>query len=321
MMTLFSGPVPVQMILIAVFSAVIFVLLFIILLILFRKNCCDFGMLKAKKSPSDSTLSGKDNRNNLVKVNNLVDQVSGHNLSESEWSGDPESLSGGSGAASGPIPGATLPRTTCISNAGSSDLLDPEIPPKPDVIDTGYVPYGNTLRDYNPPLGPQHESPYGGIANPAMARGVLNVSDPRFSATYGNPYLRQGTNRLVPVTMAPPSSYSSSTVSSFHPTGSLQRNSLVVSTVPTNSHYSNNIVSTFTVNPKFYRAYFPSKNKVLKANNIFSIFFSLFCNFSGKPQLLTFFKQKKHVQNLNWFAKILISLQAFHSIVARGKCA
>merc|ERR1719376_2078437 len=62
-------PIPLQMILIAVFSAVIFVLVFIILLILFRKRCCnDFGAggggaLKAKDTPT----SGKDNRNNLAK--------------------------------------------------------------------------------------------------------------------------------------------------------------------------------------------------------------------------------------------------------------
>ena len=79
-----------------------------------------------------------------------------------------------------------------MSTAGSSELLDePEFPPKPDVIDTGYVPYSNNLRDYAPPnaLGG------GGVGGGGtLGRGDivsrLNVTDPRFSATYGNPYLR-----------------------------------------------------------------------------------------------------------------------------------
>ena len=76
------------MILIAVFGAVILVLLTIILLILFRKKCCDGGGTfggKAAKSTNGTgdggvkgeRLSAQDNRNNVVKVNNLVEQLGG----------------------------------------------------------------------------------------------------------------------------------------------------------------------------------------------------------------------------------------------------
>ena len=49
--SLFSiGPIPMQMILVAVFSAVILVLVIIIVLIVFRKRCCD-GLKGSKGSP------------------------------------------------------------------------------------------------------------------------------------------------------------------------------------------------------------------------------------------------------------------------------
>ncbi len=51
---------------------------------------------------------------------------------------------------------------------------------KQDVVSSGYVPYGTYVRDYNPPL-----------QQPIYASTQLNVADPRFSATYGNPYLKQ----------------------------------------------------------------------------------------------------------------------------------
>ena len=85
---------------------------------------------------------------------------------------------------------------------GSGDLMtsvcnDSEFPPKPDVISTGYISYGHYVRDYNPPSGPEtyrnkiYES-NGNQNLPTPAQpSVLNVSDPRFSATYGNPYLKQ----------------------------------------------------------------------------------------------------------------------------------
>ena len=67
-----------------------------------------------------------------------------------------------------------------------------------DVI-SGYVSNSHFVRDLYPPgLLPGQESPlYGPTGcntyNPNSSRqsSMLNVSDPRFSATYGNPYLRQ----------------------------------------------------------------------------------------------------------------------------------
>ena len=81
-----------------------------------------------------------------------------------------------------------------------------------DVVATSaYVPYGTYVRDYRPP--PLHRNPeytvvrvgggyncglpdplYSSVAPPPpppLQSSMLNVSDPRLSATYGNPHLRQ----------------------------------------------------------------------------------------------------------------------------------
>lgn len=68
------------------------------------------------------------------------------------------------------------------------------------MISTGYYPYAHYVRDYNPPAvvpGGQ-ESPYSTSTHhtlPTNKSGrqssLLNVTDPRYSATYGNPLLRQ----------------------------------------------------------------------------------------------------------------------------------
>ncbi len=102
---------------------------------------------------------------------------------------------------------------------------EPDFPPKPvssrrdgsgrvarkkkslwfqDVITTGYVPYGTYVRDFSPPCngggggggdGSGRNSPMynsGGVSPPPPPQSsLLNVSDPRFSATYGNPFLKQ----------------------------------------------------------------------------------------------------------------------------------
>jgi len=79
----------------------------------------------------------------------------------------------------------------------------PEFPPKPDLISTGYVPYGSYVRDYPPGPG-QHQFPPSDSQTSLHSASqlaqshstsnrhstILNVSDPRYSATYGNPYLR-----------------------------------------------------------------------------------------------------------------------------------
>ena len=81
------------------------------------------------------------------------------------------------------------------------------------MISTGYFPYAQYVRDYNPPppvinpnsgnqLDPTQPDPrvsstspmYSTISNTTMPNrqsSLLNVTDPRYSATYGNPLLRQ----------------------------------------------------------------------------------------------------------------------------------
>ena len=97
--------------------------------------------------------------------------------------------------------------TTQLCNSADVTIpSDPDFPPKPDVISTGYISYGHYVRDYNPPFGSGgpaaavsnngvngtygNSAGRGGVLSPQQS-SVLNVSDPRFSATYGNPYLKQ----------------------------------------------------------------------------------------------------------------------------------
>ena len=81
-----------------------------------------------------------------------------------------------------------------------------------DVISTGYFPYAQYVRDYNPPSTPMMQPGGGPAGTPGMTPGqagqdspmystipnklrqptsLLNVTDPRYSATYENPLLRQ----------------------------------------------------------------------------------------------------------------------------------
>ena len=78
---------------------------------------------------------------------------------------------------------------------GSGDLIpvNNEIQPQPDVINGGYVSYGHVM-DYNPPGINNRNTIYECTPNQNIMPSpgsVLNVSDPRYSATYGNPYLKQ----------------------------------------------------------------------------------------------------------------------------------
>ena len=86
------------------------------------------------------------------------------------------------------------------------------------MISTGYFPYAQYVRDYNPPpppvmnsstTGPCPGVPDPGVPDPRVSStspmystisnttmpnrqsSLLNVTDPRYSATYGNPLLRQ----------------------------------------------------------------------------------------------------------------------------------
>ena len=49
----------------------------------------------------------------------------------------------------------------------------------------GYQPYGGPYGMYQPPPPPPAH-----IMDPTLAFNGLNVTDPRFAAKYGNPYLR-----------------------------------------------------------------------------------------------------------------------------------
>ncbi len=68
------------------------------------------------------------------------------------------------------------------------------------MITTGYVPYGHYVREFSPPMNNNggRDSPLyssGGTLShqhqQAQSPPPLNVVDPRFSAKYGNPYLKQ----------------------------------------------------------------------------------------------------------------------------------
>ncbi|XP_046433643.1 irregular chiasm C-roughest protein-like [Neodiprion fabricii] len=93
----------------------------------------------------------------------------------------------------------------------SADYTEPSFPPKNNdgSNNNGYVPYVDYARDYTPPvaqgMGASRESlsriPSGGILGSKKiglssanlgnnTQQVNSVIDPRFSATYGNPYLR-----------------------------------------------------------------------------------------------------------------------------------
>ena len=58
-----------------------------------------------------------------------------------------------------------------------------------DVINNGYVPYGSYVRDYNPPFSNSDSQTSLQSATQLSVNkqsSSLNVSDPRYSATYGN---------------------------------------------------------------------------------------------------------------------------------------
>ena len=85
--------------------------------------------------------------------------------------------------------------TTQLCGSGELIIQNQDYQPQPDVINGGYISYGHT-GDYNPP-GPAnsrsilHDNNGNSNILAPVPGSVLNVSDPRFSATYGNPYLKQ----------------------------------------------------------------------------------------------------------------------------------
>ena len=110
-----------------------------------------------------------------------------------------------------PICGAGVSPQTCASflSIPSRTILTYEFVyvTLQDVVATSaYVPYGTYVRDYRPPTSnrnPEYtmvrvgggyncglpDPLYSSVA--PLPNSMLNVSDPRLSATYGNPHLRQ----------------------------------------------------------------------------------------------------------------------------------
>ena len=128
----------------------------------------------------------QENMTVLVKENDSVD-----------WGGSDVDHNGG--FSSGTLcRSSTAGGDSQVTNqlCGSGDLIPPniEFQPQPDVINGGYVSYGHVM-DYNPPSGIANRNTiYDCSTNPNVMPSpgsVLNVSDPRYSATYGNPYLKQ----------------------------------------------------------------------------------------------------------------------------------
>ncbi|ENN81761.1 hypothetical protein YQE_01854, partial [Dendroctonus ponderosae] len=130
----------------------------------------------------------------------------------------------------------------------SSDYTEPNFPPKDGQNNNGYVPYVDYSRDYNPPMMQppistamggeslqstrlqlnslqNHQLSMGGNGNSfpmndlsdlhmSQSNGSIPGIDPRFSATYGNPYLRNPSvglptpNTANPVATPAPPPYS-----------------------------------------------------------------------------------------------------------------
>jgi len=173
---------PVLIVLIGIFSAIILLLLLTLMVVLFRKKTCTSrtGSNSSEKPMKPNNLDSLSQPDSELKVEGQT----GSSLSNGEvesWEGSETQ--------------DALYRQGLIQ-----DYSDPDFPPKPDVISTGYVPYGSYVRDYNPPFpnsdsqsslqSASHLASSSNVNNRQSA--LLNVSDPRYSATYGNPYLRSG---------------------------------------------------------------------------------------------------------------------------------
>lgn len=83
----------------------------------------------------------------------------------------------------------------------STEYPDPVFPPKTDgQNNNGYVPYVDYTRDYNPPPPPTQTAVPVSVSLQAPNGGV----DPRYSAAYGNPYLRNTVSPQLPPPSGPP---------------------------------------------------------------------------------------------------------------------
>lgn len=129
-----------------------------------------------------------------------------------------------------------------LYNHRLSGYPDHEFPPKPDLISNGYVPYGTYVRDYNPPFPPSdsqtslHSASQ--LAPNHRHSTILNVSDPRYSATYGNPYLRSPPKHSQYSTFSP--TESSSTV---YPASNGNGHSVSLIPSPASTNTVNSVVS------------------------------------------------------------------------------
>merc|ERR1712071_637475 len=95
---------------------------------------------------------------------------------------------------------------TIIANGDAAyrygtDYIDPSFPVNKTEghNNNGYVPYVDYGRDYNPAFGGINNSQSLLYSTNPHTNGIpLTGIDPRFSAAYGNPYLRSSTSSLPP---------------------------------------------------------------------------------------------------------------------------
>ncbi|KAJ1521076.1 hypothetical protein ONE63_002782 [Megalurothrips usitatus] len=95
----------------------------------------------------------------------------------------------------------------------STEYPEPSFPPKAKdgQNNNGYVPYVDYSRDYTPPpslsllppLSSMEAAHLGIPSSPLGALGPLACVDPRYSAAYGNPYLRSSSASLLPPHTSP----------------------------------------------------------------------------------------------------------------------
>ncbi|XP_073987777.1 irregular chiasm C-roughest protein-like isoform X2 [Rhodnius prolixus] len=96
----------------------------------------------------------------------------------------------------GPVP---LDHRYSNNRFSSGEYPDPVFPPKNDgQNNNGYVPYVDYSRDYNPPPPPVTSAPNNNCGGGGGGGGGGVGVDPRYSAVYGNPYLRGGSGPNLP---------------------------------------------------------------------------------------------------------------------------
>eukprot|EP00094_Tigriopus_californicus_P012637 TCALIF_12216-PA protein Name:"Similar to rst Irregular chiasm C-roughest protein (Drosophila melanogaster)" AED:0.01 eAED:0.01 QI:0/0.81/0.83/0.91/0.90/0.83/12/682/815 len=179
-------PFPLMVAMISAFTFVILILVTTIFGILcrrrFRQNS---KQLKGHTNNVSNAHTGTNTQmatamNNMIKNNNL-DRLSDTSnlkpdLETPSFSNDADSAWEGSDNQDGIIYG----RAGGTLGVSSSQLLremDPDFPPKPDVVSNGYVPYGNYVREFNPPFNRQGSPPiYGSTTivtpvSPILPRG------------------------------------------------------------------------------------------------------------------------------------------------------